>query len=58
MAPRNRIHDTRPKLEQANVDKTIAACIAKIGEDAFLEAYEESTMMSLNKVVSLALEES
>ena len=52
---RDRIHDTRPKLEQADVDKIIAACIAKIGEVAYADAYNEGSKLTLDEAVELAL---
>jgi len=55
-AMRKKIHDTRPLLEQADVDKIIAAGIAKIGEAVFLDAYEEGKKMSLDEAVAYALE--
>jgi hypothetical protein len=47
-----------PPLEQADVDKVIAACIAKMGEVAFSDAYDEGQKMSLDEAVTCALEES
>jgi predicted ATPase/DNA-binding XRE family transcriptional regulator len=54
-ATRERIKDTRPRLEQPDVDKIIAACLAKMGEVAFSEAYEEGRQMSLEDAVEYAL---
>jgi predicted ATPase/DNA-binding XRE family transcriptional regulator len=56
-ATREKIGDTRPLLEQADVDKIIAACLAKMGEAAFSDAYEEGQKMTLDEAVALALEE-
>jgi len=53
---RNRIRDPRPPLEQADVDKTIAAVIRKIGASAFEEAYESGRGMTMDEVVALVLE--
>ena len=53
-AMRKRIDDTRPPLEQADVDKIIAACLAKMGEVAFSDAYEEGQKMSLDEAPSSA----
>ena len=47
--------DTRPKLEQANVNKMIAACIAKMGEAAYIDAYEGGSKLTLDEAVDLAL---
>ncbi len=54
---RQKIQDTRPNYEQANVDKVIAACLAKLGEAAFSDAYEEGQQMTLQEAVAYALEE-
>ena len=52
---RQKIHDTRPRLEQAYIDKVIAACVAKLGEEKFSEFYEEGTRMTLDEAVRYAL---
>ena len=39
-AMRKRIDDTRPPIEQADVNKIITACLAKMGEAAFSDAYD------------------
>ena len=54
-AVREKIHDTRPLIEQADVDKIITACIIKMGEAAFSEAYDEGQKMSMDQAVALAL---
>jgi tetratricopeptide (TPR) repeat protein len=54
---RERINDLRPHLEQAGVDKIIAACIAKMGEVAFSDAYEQGQKMMIDEAVTLALKE-
>jgi len=51
-----KISDKRPYLEQADVDKVIAACLAKLGEVAFSEAYDEGQKMTLDEAVAFALE--
>jgi tetratricopeptide (TPR) repeat protein len=56
-AVRTNIHDTRPNLEQADVDRIIAACFAKMGEVAFSDAYEEGQKMTLEQAVNLAIGE-
>jgi len=56
-ATRKKISDTRPLLEQADADKIIAACFAKIGESAFSDAYDEGLAMTLDEAVRYALEE-
>jgi tetratricopeptide (TPR) repeat protein len=55
---RDKISDARPKLEQADVDKTIATCLAKLGEAAFADAYDEGKKMNLDEAVAYALRES
>ncbi|HEX6036325.1 MAG TPA: hypothetical protein VFY83_17935, partial [Anaerolineales bacterium] len=54
---REKIQDTRPHYEQANVDKIIAACIKKLGEAAFADAYDKGQKMSLEEAVAYALQE-
>ena len=56
-AMRETIPDTRLPLEQADEDKIIAACIAKMGEVAFSEAYDEGKKMTLEEVMVLAVKE-
>lgn len=57
-AVRTKIHDDRPNLEQADVDKIIAACLAKMGEIEFSDAYDEGQKMTLDEAVSPDLWES
>lgn len=47
----------RPLLEQWDVDKVIAACVSKMGEVTFLDAYDEGQIMTLDEAVALALYE-
>lgn len=54
-AARERILDPRPFLEQANADQIIAACLARMGEAAFADAYEEAEQMILEDAVGYAL---
>jgi predicted ATPase/DNA-binding SARP family transcriptional activator len=56
-AVRKTINDTRPNLEQADVDNIIAACLAKMGEVAFSDAYDEGQGMTLDEAVAYALEQ-
>ena len=56
-ATRERIKDTRPPLEQPDVDKIIAACVEKMSEAAFSDAYDEGQKMSLDEAVAYALRE-
>ena len=55
---REKLSDPRPPLEQADVDKIIAACLAKMGEVVFSDAYEEGQKMTLDEAVDFALKES
>lgn len=54
---REKISDSRPRLEQVDVDKIIALCIAQMGEAAFSDAREYGRKMTLDKAVSFALDE-
>ena len=54
---RERIRNTRPVLEQADVDRDIAAVVVKIGKDAFEEAYNKGCAMTLDEAVAYALDE-
>ena len=56
-ATREKIGDTRPLIEQADVDKIVAACIAKMGEVAFSDAYDEGQKMTLDEAIKYALNE-
>jgi len=56
-ALREKVGDSRPPLEQADADKIIAACLAKMGEVAFSDAYDEGQKMSMDQAVALALNE-
>ena len=56
-AVRKEINDIRPLLEQGDVDKIIAACLAKMGEVAFSDAYDEGQKMTMDEAVAYALEE-
>jgi predicted ATPase len=54
-AARQKLGDTRPLLEQANVDKIIAACLTGMGESAFSDAYDEGQGMTLAQAINYAL---
>jgi predicted ATPase/DNA-binding XRE family transcriptional regulator len=56
-ATRKEINNTRPLLEQRDIDKVIAACISKMGEVVFADAYDEGQGMTLDEAVALALNE-
>jgi hypothetical protein len=52
---RERILNPRPFLEQAGVDQIIAACLAKMGEIVFSEAYDVGQKMTLDEAVAYSL---
>jgi hypothetical protein len=52
---RARISNPRPYLEQANVDQIIAACLTRMGETAFAEAYEAGSQIAAEDAVAYAL---
>ncbi len=56
-AAREKILNPRPFLEQADVDHIIAASLAKMGEVAFSDAYDEGHKMTLDEAVAYALKE-
>jgi hypothetical protein len=56
-AMREKLTDTRPLIEQRDVDKIIVACVEKMGKANFSKAYEEGKKMSLDKAVAYALGE-
>jgi tetratricopeptide (TPR) repeat protein len=57
-ATRKKMNDRRPRLEQVDVDKIIAACLAKMGETVFADAYEDGQKMTLDEAIEYALRES
>jgi predicted ATPase/DNA-binding SARP family transcriptional activator len=54
---RERIFDMRLPLEQADMDMSIAACTARMGEEAYATAYAEGKKMNLGEAISLILGE-
>lgn len=54
---RERIQDPRPGFEQSNMDKIMSACLAKMGEVAFSDAYEAGQKMTLDEAVAYVLTE-
>ena len=54
---REKTQDRRPNYEQANVDKVIAACLAKLGESVFSDEYDKGQEMTLEEAIAYALEE-
>jgi predicted ATPase/DNA-binding XRE family transcriptional regulator len=55
-AMRRRLGDPRPPVEQGNVDKSITACLAKLGEASFSDFYDEGTNMLLEESIAYALD--
>jgi predicted ATPase/DNA-binding XRE family transcriptional regulator len=56
-ALREQIKDGRPLLEQADVNKIIEACLMKMGEVAFSDAYDEGQAMTLDEAVAYTFKE-
>lgn len=54
---RKKIHDPRPRLEQADVDRIMEICLANSGEVSLSECYEAGQSMTMDEAVSLALRE-
>ena len=54
---RKKLDDIRPPLEQSTIDQNIAACLVKMGEVAFSDAYDEGQKMTLDEAVKYALKE-
>jgi len=53
---REKIHDTRPDIEQADIDKMIASCLTRMGEVAFSDAYEQGQQITLDQAIAFAAE--
>ena len=56
-ATRREIGEPRPRIEQADLDRDIAALKEKIGPSAFEVAYDSGQGMTLDEAVALALGE-
>jgi len=54
-ATRKEIGDPRPRIEQADLDRDIAAIKARIGSSAFEVAYDSGQGMTLDEAVALVL---
>lgn len=54
-ATRKEIGDPRPRIEQADLDRDIAAIKTKIGADAYETAYKAGRDLTLDEVVAFAL---
>lgn len=54
-AIRREIGDPRPRIEQADLDRAIAAIKAKCGVPAYEAAYDSGRRMTLDEAVALAL---
>ena len=57
-AARKKSGDLRPPVEQADVEKVVATCIAKMGNVAYANAYDEGGKLTLDEAVTFALRES
>jgi tetratricopeptide (TPR) repeat protein len=57
-AMRKKLGNPRPPVEQGNIDKGITTCLAKIGEAAFSDAYDEGKKISIEEAIAYALEKS
>jgi non-specific serine/threonine protein kinase len=55
-AARKKIGDTRPPIEQVDVDRDIAACRLTLSKVAFSDAYTAGRGMTLEQAVAYALE--
>ena len=53
-ATRTEIGDPRPRIEQADLDRDVAAIKAKIGAAAYEMAYTTGQALTLDEVVALA----
>jgi len=51
---RKKIGDTRPVMEQTDVNKIIAVCIGKIGEALFSKKYDVGKRMTLDEAIAQA----
>ena len=54
---REKIGNSRPPIEQRDVDKIITDCLEQMGEVAFSDAYDEGKEMALEVAITYALEE-
>ena len=54
-ATRKEMGDPRPRIEQADLDRDIAAIKAKIGVDAYETAYNSGWGLTLDEAVAFAL---
>ncbi|HSG44376.1 MAG TPA: BTAD domain-containing putative transcriptional regulator [Anaerolineales bacterium] len=54
-ATREDTDDTRPLVEQQDVDKIIEACLKEMGEASFSDEYETGKKMSMDDVIAFAL---
>ena len=56
-AVRMKVGDRRPEAEQADIDRLISACVLKMGEEAFSDAYDAGQRMTMDEAVLYALKE-
>lgn len=52
---RKKLGNPRPLVEQRRVDTSVTTCLAKLGEAAFSDAYEDGKNLSLDDAVAFAL---
>ena len=57
-ATREKIHDMRPAIEEADMYRNMAAILSKIGPSGFEVTYDEGRSMTLEQAIMYALEES
>ena len=55
-ATRASVHDTRPPVEQKDVDRDAAIILEHLGEEAYAAAYAQGRMLATEQAVALALE--
>ena len=56
-ATREKLGDPRPFIEQADIDKLMGECLAKMGESAFLDAYHKGKTIALEEAVAYVVGE-
>jgi tetratricopeptide (TPR) repeat protein len=56
-AIRKEVGELRPRVEQNDVDKLVAACISRLGEATFTKEYQKGRGMTLDEAVELAVNE-
>jgi hypothetical protein len=54
---RLKVNDPRARIEQMDIDRLIASCLASMGESSFADAYEEGRNMTLQSALAFTFEE-